>query len=804
MVYEVSWHRLLSLALGATLRSAALVLTIYMIGMGLGAWYFGNLADRVNRLQRLLAGLHWGMALSGGLGLALLSAIPNIYRSASLITAGVLSYATATIALLPGAIAAGAMVPVMSRIFISKNDDLGTGLGTLYTLEALGSVSGSLAVGFVMLPFFGQTASVFMAMAVNLTAGLAVLSIKDISPGEKSLTRPRPKQAGDEKIEILLVALAIGFIGLGLQVAWNRAVSIYLPNSSYTFALVAAVYLIGVVVGNMLFSLGSRKMGKLRTWLWSGLGLAFVATATSALILEPLPKLVLFPSARLLSSETARIFLPPLLVSLALAFIPTVILGFCSPLACRLYAERPGLLGRDVGRLRAVNTLGSALGPVLAGLVFIPLLGLWRTLWVFAGLAALASLAVSPNRIRTIASLSLTAVAAFLTLAVAPARILPPSLYGSGFGSSRRQDMIIYYHETAEGTVIVTEDGYTGIRACYVNNSAVVGTTYDAIKVVKMLGHLPILCGAGPGKALVVGFGIGVTASTVAGHDQMERVDCVEIVPGVRGAAGFFNDFNRGVLGNPKIRFIDGDGRHYLNRTREIYQIISADPTHPTLGCAQLYTEEYFSLCRDHLSEDGIVCQYLPFHGLTPDEFQGAVATFRSVFPHSSLWLGQAHGVLLGSKRPLSLDFGIWQDLTAGIQDPLFYKDPYAIAACLLLDESGLKELAGNFRVNRDDKNYLEFFRPQAKSPGNWERNVSKVFAGYQKSARAFNNIKDSVKWNRYRDGQSKFIQALIKQNQGDRKGMIEFMRQAIIVAPENEEFRFLMQNELERQGVKQ
>ena len=90
-------------------------------------------------------------------------------------------------------------------------------------------------------------------------------------------------------------------------------------------------------------------------------------------------------------------------------------------------------------------------------------------------------------------------------------QILPPSFYQGGPRDAR----VIQYRETVEGTVTVSEDTRTGIRACYVNNSGVVGTTYDAIKAVKLLGHLPFLLGAEPREVLVVGFGIGVTTATV-------------------------------------------------------------------------------------------------------------------------------------------------------------------------------------------------------------------------------------------------------------------------------------------------
>lgn len=812
MAYEVSWQRMLSLALGATLRSSALVLSCYMLGMGLGSWLIGRLADKEQAPTKLLGRLHWAMALSGLWGAGLLSLIPVIYRSTQSALATELAvHLVAVAALLPGAAASGGMLPATASAQIADRRGLGAGIGLMYSLEAMGSMAGVAAAGFLLIRYLGQTGTLAACLMLNLAAGAMLWTrrsgLRAEGPGREKREVTDGPARWDAKL--LAIALAMGFVGMSLQVVWNRAVRIYLPNSTYTFTTVAAVYLAGLLTGNLAFRAAAGRLRRLAGWLFFGLVALSASIAIAVPLLARVPSLFLFPWAGLLSQPAARIFLPPLLVTAGLAFIPTAMLGFCLPLACRIYADRAGRVGGDIGLWRGVNTLGSALGPAAAGLVLLPLAGVSRSVWLMAGLAALAALAAAGldkrRRFMVLVGGSLAAASLTLVLALPPVMVLPPSLHlGQGWGgpangSAGRKDQVIYYRETAEGTVIVTEDRRTGIRACLVNNSAVVGTTYDAIKVVKMLGHLPFLCGARPGRALVVGFGIGVTAATIASHPEVDEVDCVEITPEVRRAAGFFDDFNNRVLENPKIRFIDGDGRHYLSRSREKYQIISADPTHPTLGCAQLYTREYFLLCRERLSEEGIICQYLPFHGLTPEEFWGAMATFRSAFPHSSLWLGQAHGVLVGSMKPLSTDFVEWEARVAAIQDPLFYKDPYALAACLLLDESGLEERSQGFGLNSDDRNYLEFFDPQAKARNNWERNISQAISGYEEARGSFLNVPDTTKWKRYRNGYMKFIEALMSQNRGDRSCMIELMRQAIIVVPENEEIRFLMQMEIER-----
>jgi spermidine synthase len=812
MAYEVSWQRMLSLALGATLRSSALVLSAFMLGMGLGSRLLGKLADKKTARPKLVGWLHWAMAFSCLWSLALISLIPIVYRwPQGGVAAELAAHLVAVAALIPGAVATGGMLPATASAGIADKKEIGKGVGLLYSLEALGSMAGVAAAGFFIIRYLGQTGTLAAAMSLNLAIG-AVLICGRWRP--KQGVMPKKEKSGstarDQKPSLLLIALALGLVGMSLQVVWNRAVRIYLPNSSYTFATVAAVYLAGLFAGNLLFLAVVGRLRQMMQWLYAGLAALAATIASGVFLLENVPRLFLFPWAGLLGYPWARIYLPPVLVTAGLAIIPTILLGFCSPLTCRLYADRMGKVGGDIGRLRAVNTLGSAVGPTLAGLVLIPLAGVSRSIWLLSGLTALAALAAAENNTgRGLAKLVLGTILAAAcltwTLISKPVMILPPSLHrGQEFGDQAaktldRKDEVIYYRETGEGTVIVTEDSRTGIRACYVNNSAVVGTTYDAIKAVKMLGHLPALLGEKPRRALVIGFGIGVTASTVASHPSVESVDCVEITPGLRQAARYFNEFNRGVGGNPKIKFVDGDGRTYLNRTWQKYDLISADPTHPTLGCAQLYTREYFLLCRQHLNEGGTICQYLPFHGLTPSEFAGAAAAFATVFPESNLWLGHSHGIMIGWIKRRQVDFQEWKRRVESLDDPLFYKNPYALAACLLLDEKGIARLTSGKRPCSDDFNFLEYFNPSAKDPANWERNLSMVlnFRADPKSFFAGNG--DSLVLGRYKIGQNVFIGSMKEQNRGDRAGMIRAMQEAVRAAPDNEEFRFLLQQELGR-----
>ncbi|MFH1763770.1 MAG: tetratricopeptide repeat protein [Gemmatimonadota bacterium] len=114
----------------------------------------------------------------------------------------------------------------------------------------------------------------------------------------------------------------------------------------------------------------------------------------------------------------------------------------------------------------------------------------------------------------------------------------------------------------------------------------------------------------------------------------VEKIDCVELVPGVLNAARWFPEMNRGVLGEPNYTVIRGDGRNYALVSDETYDVISIDATSPKMaGNGSLYSLEFYRLLRKRSTEEGLLVQWLPFHLLSDEETRMTARTFQAVFP---------------------------------------------------------------------------------------------------------------------------------------------------------------------------
>ena len=128
----------------------------------------------------------------------------------------------------------------------------------------------------------------------------------------------------------------------------------------------------------------------------------------------------------------------------------------------------------------------------------------------------------------------------------------------------------------------------------------------------------------------------------------------------VRDATKLFAAQNRDVLSDPRVRFVVADGRNALLARKKTYDVIISDPSDVWVaGVGNLFTREFYALARARLQPGGVMVQWFHMHSLPPEQMKLIVATFRSVFPYTSLWRPNRGDVILvghaSSRRPGTL-----------------------------------------------------------------------------------------------------------------------------------------------------
>jgi len=723
LIYEVVWLRLLILVFGATVFAISAVLVSFMAGLAIGAFVFGRLSDRVRHPLRLFALLEIGIA---GAALLLPSALRlseplyiwiNGTVNPSFLSLSVLRFVISFLLLLIPACLMGGTLPALVRFFTGSMKSLGHSVALLYSVNTFGAVVGAFAAGFVLIGTIGILGTTLLAVLLNVVAAAVsiVLSIRVPYSVSESKSHAEPSRpCGRAVPTFILWAIALsGFAALAYEVIWTRALSIVLSSTIYSFTAMLTAFLLGIALGSILFA---KIIDRWRSPLfvfgvveWSiGVSTLYVLS-----VIGNLP-VILGRVFRHVESTWLQTILGGYVLSFHVMLVTTVLLGMTIPLAVKIYSGSLKKLGRNLGNIYSCNTLGCILGSLAAGFVLIPFIGIRNSsmsmsaLNILIGLSAIGLAVTVPAKRRIPAlAVALCAASVFFPAWAKKYKQVVPISAGTGH-------RLLHYEEGPGGTVIVAEHKRSGEKLCFVDNSFVCGTSYNALKTVRMLGHLPVLMCESPNRVLIIGFGMGVTSHSVSLHPEVKEIHIAELTRGIVEASVHFRDYNGGVLRDPRVTIEVEDGRNYLLLSDEKYDCITCDPTHPVLGSGALYTEEYFRLCREMLNPGGTVAQYLPLHMLSFSDFKSIARTFSGVFPDCCLWLTFSHCVLLGRMGPMVLDFpelerriaqpGVRQDLAKSDLDT-----PMEFLSCFMLCAEEIRDMAGDAPLNTDNLPLVEF-----------------------------------------------------------------------------------------------
>jgi len=757
LVYEIVWTRMLGLLFGHTVFAITTVLVAFMAGLALGAALLGRLVDHTGR-PLLVYGL-----LEGGIGLYAL-AVPVLlahaqsvylssYRALGLAFPALVAaqfVLTFLIVVVPTALMGGTL-PVIAKFLVNRVETLGRKVADLYALNTFGAVLGAAGAGFVLLPAIGVRLTIVLAAAVNIAVGIWALTadgrarttgnapmMPSVAP-DPSVSYSTSVGPSSPMLSLLLAGIAVsGAASMVYEITWTRALGLVIGSSIYAFSAMLTTFLVGLALGSFLFARiwGNRTVNAgLFGWLEIGVGFAALLLIPA---LERMPDLALTIIRRL--SPSAR---TALLTQFSLSFlamiVPTTLLGATVPCAIQLCASRLPRLGRDIGRVYSANTVGAIAGALLAGFGLIPWLGVQASMIVGTVVNVAVGGAILLASAGGARAWRRPAIVSFVIVFAAGVTLLPRwdrqvmtggvSIYAQRFIHDVdpvrrfRQDaasrQLLFYREGTNSTVSVERTART--MSLRVDGKVDASNGLD-MPTQLMLGHLPVLLHPRPERVLVIGLGSGVTVGAVAQHPTVREIDVVELERAVAEASRFFGEENRHVLQDPRVRLVIGDGRNFILATPKRYDAISAEPSNPWMaGVANLFSRDFYRLSRERLADGGIMVQWLHGYSLFPRELRMIVATFRGVFPHTTLWRTISGDYLLvGTPAPLVVDYTLLEQRMGGPgtvredMTSLKLDSPVDLLTLFFVDEAGLARFAAGAPENTDDRPLLEFAAPLA------------------------------------------------------------------------------------------
>ncbi len=757
LIYEVIWTHQLTLIFGSTTLPVSTVLIALMSGLAVGSFYFGRVADREERPLRLYGILEVGIgvfALISPLLLNVLNAIHILlYRglNGEFYSLAFIRFALSFLFLLVPSILMGGTLPVLCKLLVERSERLRFHVGILNGLKMLGSVIGCLAVGFFLLQTLGVLQSLYLCAGINLFVAAIAFGLNRQWASNTASAKDKMYSASEHidshsdttealpSLRLAVWAFAVsGFCTFAYAVLWRRVLVSSLSVATSTTML--AVFLFGVALGSFLFAWATDRI-KSRVSLFGlmqiGIGFSGVAAISA------------FGELHRIGSLSQSTFygggIGAFIGCIVVMIVPTILIGGCIPVAIRIYTRDTARLGRSIGNVCAIHIIGAIAGVLCAAFIFVPLIGIRPGIVLTAVLSAIMGCAMifsgQTENLRSRQLLSgaatagavLTAGFGLIVLYVAdePLVLRSENNVTQGTGSA-----IIAHKQGVDADVTVLKDE-KGAHQLYVGTTKVADTSRWDSPSHRVIAHLPSLLHPDPKRALVVGFGMGLTAYSMTQHGV--HVDAVETSKDVIEEARVnFTDVNHNILSSPSFDLIVDDERNYLLMTGEKYDIISVRSLAPSPGVwnSHIYTTDFYRRCKSALDERGILCQWLPIWLFSEAHFKMALRTFLEVFPHTTLWYKYTPDfvILIGTSEPLKIDYKNFIDRAqiANISGALAHDDldGKSLLDSFMMGEDALRSYTGDGSIYTDSRPYLGFIR--AKQSVGSSRSIIAGMAKYR------------------------------------------------------------------------
>jgi spermidine synthase len=202
LLYEVSWFRLLTLILGASVYAFTIMLLAFLIGISVGGWAAGSIADRVlarRGASGVLAGtaiLQAGIAVSAWAAMYAYNELPftftaiygSLKESDALQLMWLAKVTLAVAVMLVPTLLMGATFPFLVRAGAGDSLAIGRPVGRIYGTNTLGAILGASLGSLLLLPSLTIRGSVLCAAALNLAAALVALLASERARGRVQWT----------------------------------------------------------------------------------------------------------------------------------------------------------------------------------------------------------------------------------------------------------------------------------------------------------------------------------------------------------------------------------------------------------------------------------------------------------------------------------------------------------------------------------------------------------------------------------------------------------------------------------------
>lgn len=725
LVLQVIWTRKIALVFGSTIISASITIAAFMFGLGLGAYIAGRAISGRKNLIFLYAVLELSIGISAFIVTLLIPSFTpfSVLISNSLFNIKVLQlivkFLVVFITLLIPCTAMGATLPVLTQAFTGKDENFGRTLGILYAINTLGASMGAFLSDFVLVELTGVMETAFFAGTINILVSLGAFIYSRNMETKINEDLMLPEKVKADRSAYFIFAFT-GFCSIAYEILWVRMLVFFNGCDVFAFSSMLTTFLMGIVLGSFFISIFINKIKDKKL----ALGIMLLITGFFSFTINILAIGWLVPVRNYIIDFFSLSFPLDRFLANGMLMLPcTILFGAIFPLNSKILQEKIRHPGQTVGDAYLWNTFGSIAGSLCAGFLIIPFLGLQDSISLLSSLIILSGTLYILFTVEK--NIKIKVIASVLFLLIITAIFTIP------------RDMVIrgvyyIYIKDDKNIIYQTEDIYSSIALIrewdnfdhdYTVNLITDGynmasNNFTSKRYAMSLSLVPALIHDNPDDILVIAMGLTNTLYGAQDLNITKQVDCVELSGAVAFAVKKLEHAKK-ALNSPKVEVIINDGRNYLLTTEKKYDIITAEPPPPiNAGIVNLYSKEYYELCKKSLKHGGIVTQWLPIAQMSAFEARTIIRAFQDVFPFTYLWgWDDLNFCLMGSSEELSVDYSRLKQRISDneeLMDSIGLGEAEIFMAGFLKGPDSLREYCQGTPPLTDNRPYIQYSR------GNW------------------------------------------------------------------------------------
>ena len=421
------------------------------------------------------------------------------------------------------------------------------------------------------------------------------------------------------KVFLYLTEFFSGMSVMAVEMGASRLLAPYFSSSEIVWTIIIGTIMIAMALGNLW---GGRQADKKPDP--DRLYMNILVAAVWIALIPVLGKYVIIGVSGVLALIVKNNFLiwAALFSSLIIFVFPLLLLGKVTPSLARYTVENAEESGQIVGRLGALNTIGSIIGTFIPTFVTIPSVGTSMTFLIFGAiLLALCLVYFITSRVKLIKGAACAAV--FILCCI----------FGSSSSFAFWEDDLLYEGESiynylqvseTSNSIILSTNVLFGVQSIMMKDEGPTGMYYDYALAA------PVLAGADEESemdVLILGLGTGTYANMCLKYFPNFNITGVEIDEDITELA--YEYFNL----SDEVEAVTYDGRAYLDASDETYDVIMVDAYQDITIPFQMSTTEFFTMVYEHLNENGVMVVNMNMYSESANSINDALSdTIASVF----------------------------------------------------------------------------------------------------------------------------------------------------------------------------